>query len=61
MTNVISEAEVKTAIPTVEMVTEPLEMVDQSVLAFGSPSEARRLGAEAVDEHAEVLRRLAES
>lgn len=63
MTDVISEAEVKTAIPTVEMVvvTEPLEMTNQSVLAFGSPSEARRLGTAAVDEHGEALRRLAES
>ncbi len=66
MTNVISE----TAIPTVEMiyeserleiVTEPLELMDQTVLAFGAPSEARQLGAAAVDEHDEALRRLAES
>lgn len=63
MTNVISEPDVKTAIPTVElvMVTEPLEQANQSVRAFGSPSEARRLGAAAVDEHDEALRRLAES
>jgi hypothetical protein len=68
MTNVISEADVQTAIPTVEMervemavVTEPLELMDQTVLAFGSPSEARRLGTAAVDEHDEALRRLAES
>lgn len=29
--------------------------------AFGSPSEARRIGAAAVDEHDEALRRLADS
>jgi hypothetical protein len=29
--------------------------------AFGSPSDARRLGEAAVDEHAEALRRLADS
>lgn len=60
----ISEADVKTAIPTVEMEhveMVPLEGTNQSVLAFGSPSEARRLGAAAVDEHDEALRRLAES
>jgi hypothetical protein len=28
--------------------------------AFGSPSDARRLGAAAVDEHDEALRRLAD-
>jgi hypothetical protein len=33
---------------------------EQTVTAIGRPSEARRLGAEAVDEHAETLRRLAE-
>ncbi len=64
MTNVISEADVKTAIPTVEMEhveKVPLEWTNQSVVAFGSPSEARRLGAAAVDRHDEALRRLAES
>ena len=30
-------------------------------VAFGSPSEARRLGRAAVDEHDEDLRRLADS
>jgi hypothetical protein len=30
-------------------------------VAFGSPSDARRLGAAAVEEHDEALRRLAES
>jgi hypothetical protein len=29
--------------------------------AFGSPSDARRLGETAVDDHAEALRRLADS
>ncbi len=29
--------------------------------AFGSPSDARRLGAAAVDEHDEALRQLADS
>jgi hypothetical protein len=31
-----------------------------SAEAFGSPSEARRLGAAAVDQHDEALRRLAD-
>lgn len=57
MTNVISEV----PIPTIEMIAVPMIKQRVEAQAFGSPNEARRLGAEAVDEHAEVLRRLAES
>ena len=47
--------------PRVELIAVPFMKQQVEALAFGSPSGARRLGAEAVEEHAEVLRRLAES
>ena len=55
--------------PSVEMIEEEgvrvvaLDVITQHVeaQAFGSPSAARRLGAEAVDEHDGALRRLADS
>lgn len=36
-------------------------IIKQQAVAFGSPSEARRIGAAAVDEHDDALRRLADS
>lgn len=67
MTNVISEV----PIPSVEMIDEgerrlelvevPLNRQRIEAQAFGSPSEARRLGAAAVDRHDEALRRLADA
>jgi hypothetical protein len=67
LTTVTSE----TPTPTVRVVEEAASRrVDVAVgiitqhaeaEAFGSPSEARRIGAATVDEHAEALRRLADS
>jgi hypothetical protein len=65
MESVISEVPA----PSVEMIEEQgtrlvaLDVITQHVdaQAFGSPSAARRLGASAVDEHDDALRRLADS
>jgi hypothetical protein len=67
MVNVISEVPT----PSVERIDEserrlelvkvPLNRQKIEAKAFGSPSEARRLGAAAVDRHDEALRRLADA